>query len=422
MPRPPARAPLWGLVVIPAVLLLVPAAGPAQPAPPSLPTAKPEEVGLSSDRLGRINALMDRAVKDNRVSGAVTLVARRGKVAHHAAHGLMDIETKRPMATDALFRLASTTKPVTGVAIMMLVEEGKVRLSDPVSKFIPEFKGQQVAVEKDGKTELVPADRQVTIQDLLTHTSGLGTGGPGSKTVAREAMMPGDGDTLETYIARAAKVPLDYQPGTKWRYSGLAGIDALARVVEVASGQRFEDFLKGRIFDPLGMADTHFVVPEAKESRLAVIYRRSGDKLEKAPPFAFLANKTYQSGAGGLTATAADLWRFGQMLGSGGELNGSRLLGPRTVDLYGSNLVGGMFPGQLGRKEGMGFGMTVEVVLDGAKAGTRRGNGSFGWDGAFGTHFWVDPKEKLVAVLMIQTPGYELQRDFENAVAQAIIE
>jgi CubicO group peptidase (beta-lactamase class C family) len=412
-----------GLIAAVIAVVAAPAPTRAQPPKPApLVTTKPEDVGLSSERLKRIGALMGRYVQDGRLAGAVTLVARRGKVAHFEAHGMADPSEKTPLAKDALFRMASSTKPVTGVAIMMLVEEGKVRLSDPVSRFIPEFKGQEVAVEKDGKVERVPAVRPVTIQDLLTHTSGLASGGVGSKAAKPEDLRPAAGDTLAEYAKRLGKVPLDFQPGTQWRYSGLAGIDVLARVVEVASGQTFEAYLRERIFEPLGMRNTFFVVPEDQEGRLAGVWRRTAKGLEKGQPFTMLANKTYTSGAGGLTSTAEDFWRFGQMLLNGGRLGDRRLLGPRTVDLFATNHVGGMFVGQLGRREGMGFGLTVEVVLDGVKAGTRRSNGSFGWDGAFGTHFWVDPKEQLVAVLMIQTPGYDLQRDYENAVMQAIID
>ena len=201
------------------------------------PRAKPEDVGVSSERLQRIDEVMKRHIDEHHIAGAVTLVARKGKVVHFAAHGLADAEAGKPMTTDALFRMASSTKPVTGVAVMMLVEEGKIRLADPVSKYIPDFKDLKVAVEKDGKVELVPAERQVTIRDLLTHTSGLGSGGIGSRQVPNGTLWPGNADdTLETYVARLAGVPLDFQPGSKWSYSGLAGIDTLARVIEVASG------------------------------------------------------------------------------------------------------------------------------------------------------------------------------------------
>ena len=390
---------------------------------PEPPRAKPEDVGVSSERLRRIDEVIKRYIDEHRIAGAVTLVARKGKVVHFEAHGLADAEAKKPMAKDALFRMASSTKPVTGVAVMMMVEEGKIRLTEPVSKFIPEFKDQKVAVEKDGKVELVPAERAVTIRDLLTHTSGLGSGGIGTRQAPAEATRPGGDDTLETYVARVAKMPLDFQPGTQWRYSGLAGIDALARVVEVASGQPFDAFAQKRIFTPLGMTDTFFLHgPDDGGERLAAIHRPAAGKVEKIASFLRFP-KGYNCGAGGLVSKAEDYFRFGQMLVNGGELNGKRLLSPRAVELMSSNHVGEMFGGQLGRPKGMGFGLTVEVVADPVRVGTFRSEGSYGWDGAFGTHFWVDPKAKLVGVLLVQVPAGPvtagIQRDFETAVMQA---
>jgi CubicO group peptidase (beta-lactamase class C family) len=318
--------------------------------------------------------------------------------------------------------MASSSKPVTGVAVMMLIEEGKIALTDPVSKYLPGFKGMKVAVENGSEIDLAPAAREVTIRDLMTHTSGLLSGGPGAKKAPAELVRPGGaGATLEEAVSNFAKVPLDFQPGTKWRYSGLAGIDTLARVVEVASGQSFDDFLKSRLFGPLGMTDTSFVVPEGKKDRLASVHRRASGGLEKIPSFIRFAD-TYYSGAGGLNSTAADFYRFAQMLVDGGRFEGRHLLSPRGVKLMGSNHVGDLFEGQAGRPKGMGFGLTVEVVVDPVTAGTFRSRGSFGWDGAFGTHFWVDPEERLVAVLLVQTSGRDLHRDFETAVMQAIVD
>ncbi|MFO0845660.1 MAG: serine hydrolase domain-containing protein [Gemmataceae bacterium] len=406
-------------------LLALAAAGPAW-SREELPRAKPEDVGVSSERLGRIGEAVKRHIDGRRIAGAVTLVARKGRVVHFEAHGLADVETKKPMAREALFRMASSTKPVTGVAVLMLVEEGKVRLTDPVSRFVPEFKNQMVAVEKGGKVELVRPERPVTIRDLMTHTSGLGSGGVGTRQVAPATVRPSGDDTLESYVARMAKVPLDFQPGSQWRYSGLAGIDALSRVVEVASGLPYDEFLRKRIFNPLGMTNTSFHPgPGVPADRLAAVHRPAGDRLEKVAPF-FSFPKTYHSGAGGLISKAEDYFRFGQMLANGGELNGKRLLSPRAVGLLSSNHVGEMFGGQLGRPKGMGFGLTVEVVTDPVRAGTFRSEGSYGWDGAFGTHFWVDSKAKLVAVILMQAPAGPVaggvQRDFETAVMQALVE
>ncbi len=410
--------PGWLLALI---LASVPLARSAEPT--DLPRARPEEVGMAGDRLGRIDEVIKRYVEAKRISGAVTLVARRGQVVHLAAQGVMDVDTKAPMRTDSIFRMASSTKPVTGVAILMLIEEGKVALTDPVSKFIPEFKGaNKVAVEEGAETKVEPASREITIRDLLTHTSGLMTGGAGTKKAPAELMRPGGaGATLAEGAAKFAGVPLDFQPGTKWRYSGLAGIDSLARVVEVASARPFDAFLKERIFDPLGMRDTTFVSPSDGADRLASVHRRNEGKLEKIPSYIVFPD-TYPSGAGGLYSTAADYFRFAQMLAAGGEGGGKRLLSPRGVEIMGSNHVGDLFNNQIGRPGGMGFGLTVEVVTDPIRAGTYRSKGSFGWDGAFGTHFWVDPQEKLVAVLLIQTGGRDLHRDFETAVMQAIVD
>ena len=388
---------------------------------------KSDDTGLSPERLQRINEVIKRYIDSNQISGAVTLVARKGRVAHYEAQGLMDIESKKPIRKDALFRMASSTKPVASVAIMMLMEEGKIRLSDPVSKFIPEFKNQQVAISKTaagGEQEIttVPATREITVRDLLTHTSGLGSGGSAGKFFSPVMVARQPTDTLANFIPRLGAVPLDFQPGTQWRYSGLAGIDTLSRIVEIASGLTFDQFLKQRIFDPLGMKDTFFALPEDRQPRLMTLYRRTGDKLEKHPNQEYLTSRTYFSGAAGLMSTAEDYFHFAQMLANGGQLNGKRLLSPHTVALMSSNHTGEMFPGQLGRPSGMGFGFAVEVVVDAIKADSRRSNGSFGWDGAFGTHFWVDPKEKIIAVLMLQTANRSLHRDFENAVMQAIVE
>ena len=254
--------------------------------------AKPEEVGLSTDRLKRIGEAVQRHIDANNVAGAVTLVARRGRIAHFEARGMMDLEAKKPMPKDGLFRLASMSKPITGVAIMMLVEEGTVRLSDPVSRFIPEFKGlDKVAVAKPGAPppaqgaeaafDLVPAARPITIGDLLKHGSGSGQWRACASAANRIAPRTPT-DTLATHIPKLAAVPLDFQPGTLWRYSGLAGFDVLSRVVEVVSGQTFDVFLKQRLFDPLGMKDTAFFPAPGKEPRLVTIYQTTPRDVRRA--------------------------------------------------------------------------------------------------------------------------------------------
>jgi CubicO group peptidase (beta-lactamase class C family) len=424
-----------------AALLLVATSSPVTTfgAGSGIPAAsKPEEVGLSSERLPRIHETVQRYLDSGQLAGAVTLVARRGRVASFEAHGVMDLDSKTPMRKDAIFRIASMSKPVTGVAIMMLMEDGKVRLTDPVSRFIPEFKELKVAVIKPGYVApqvpegqrppipdyyTVPANREITIRDLLTHTSGLESGNLGNRLGDRIA--PRDvSRTLGDQIPKLAEVPLDFQPGSQWTYSLLAGMDTLSRIVEIASGQTYDAFLKQRLFDPLGMKDTAFFVPADKASRVAGLYNRTPRGIEKGETPSWLATKTFFSGGGGLWSTAEDYAQFAQMLVNGGELNGRRLLSPRTVALMSSNHVGDLYTGAGAgsRVQGMGFGLSMEVVLDAVKANRRTSTGSFGWDGAFGTHFWVDPTEHLIGVLMVQTPGTGITRDFENAVMQAIVD
>jgi CubicO group peptidase (beta-lactamase class C family) len=400
-----------------------------------LPTGKAEEVGLSSQRLRRVGELMERYIGAGDISGGVTLITRRGRVAHFEAHGLMDIESKTKMRKDAIFRIASMTKPVTGVAILMLVEEGKVRLTDPVHRFVPELKDMKVAVPRaarsgaeagrsaDPSFDLVPASRPITVKDLMTHTAGLVTNGPGAREAARLAPRDPSG-RLATHIPKLGAVPLDFQPGTEWRYSGLEGLDTLARIVEVASGLNFDQFLQQRIFEPLGMRDTGFGAPPEKSDkngRVASLYRKTVKGLEAIGNPAWLSASLLSGGAG-LWSTAEDYAQFAQMLANGGELNGKRILGPRTVALMASNHVGQKYSGIRGGTPGMGFGLTVEVVTDSVAGDQARSTGSFGWFGAFGSHFWVDLKEQLAGVLMVQTLSIPLHRDFESAVMQAIVD
>ena len=398
-----------------------------------VPRGTPEEVGLSAERLTRINGVVQRAMDDEAISGAVTIVARHGKIAHFEAQGLMDIEGGTAMRTDTIFPIASMTKPITGVAILMLVEEGLVRLTDPVSRFVPEFTEPEVAVWHGGTRPRrgvdgpepypIPAAREITIRDLMTHTSGLGSGGAG--TVATQRVAPRRStDTLETYVAELGDAPLDFHPGTRWAYSGLNGIDTLGRVVEVASGLTFDQFLKQRIFEPLGMEDTAFVPATENASRVVTLYRRSPDGLGRVDVPGWVDTKTLFSGGGGLWSTAEDYLQFAQMLLNRGELGGVRLLGSRTVELMASNHVGELYAeaGTTGGRPGMGFGLTVRVVENAVEAQQSNSDGSFWWGGAFGTNFWVDPKEDLTAVLMVQTPGGTLRDDFANAVMQSIVD
>ncbi len=416
--------PRWPAMFVLVFLLAVATAG-AQ-----VPAGAPDDVGMSSERLDRVGEMIQRAIDAKQISGAVTVVARRGRVAHFEARGLMDIEANAPMRKDAIFPIASMTKPVTGVAILMLVEEGKIRLADPVSRFVPEFKEPKVAIRRsdsageEGDIYTVPAKREITVHDLITHTSGLGSGGVASEATSRIAPRDETG-TVADWAAALGAAPLDFQPGTRWAYSGLAGIDTLGRIVEVASGLTFDEFLRQRVFEPLGMKDTAFNVPEDKKQRVVTLYRRTPDGLELRAVPAWVATTTLHGGGGGLWSTAEDYLQFAQMLVNGGELNGTRLLGSRTVALMASNHVGDLYEkaGRVGGSPGKGFGLTVDVVLDGVAArGDHRSTGSFGWGGAFGTTYWVDPKEDLTAVLMVQTPGGPLRVDFQNAVMQAIVD
>jgi CubicO group peptidase (beta-lactamase class C family) len=399
----------------------------------SIQTTKPEEVGLSSERLQRIHEAIERHIDAHDFSGAVTLVARKGRVAHLEAHGLVDMDTKKAMSKDTLFWIASMTKPVTGVAILMLLEEGKVRLADPVSKFIPEFRGMKVAVMQERRPGAappapgtgplfytIPATREITVQDLLSHVSGLVSGGEAS--TAEEAKIGWKpSDTLAAYIPRLGSTPLDFQPGSRWSYSAGAGFETLARIVEIVSGQSFDQFLQQRIFDVLGMKDTTFHPTPGQLARAASIYHRENNALKKVETPDWL-NCTYISGAGGLMSSAEDYFLFSQMLAYGGQLNGKRLLSPKTVEMVSSVFASDTLPGRL---PGRGYGLSVQVISNPVAANTRISNGSYGWDGLFGTHFWIDPKQNLIGILMIQTdnPNFrDLNGDFENAVMQALVE
>jgi len=406
-------------------------------------TSKAEEVGMSTERLARIHDAVLKHVEAKDVAGAVALVARRGKIVYFEAQGLADIEAKKAMAKDSIFRLASMSKPITAVAVMMMLEEGKVRLTDRVSQFIPEFKTMKVAVAK-GTTDkpvqmppfgrggppaappefdLVPAAREITVRDLLTHTSGLmSTGVSGAEQARLAPRSPSD--TLANYIPKLAQTPLDFQPGTLWRYSGLYGFDVLARIVEIASGMPYDQFLQQRLFTPLGMKDTGFAPAPERMARVATIYQRTPDgQLRPAPNPNQLIGGTYFSASGGLMSTAEDYLQFAQMLVNGGTLNGRRFLSPKTVELMASNHTGEMVNGQFGRPaHGMGFGLGVQVWLDPVAADRRVSPGSFGWEGAYGTHQVMDPAEKMVEIIMMQGANGPLQRDFENAVRQAIVE
>ena len=299
--------------VLSAVLLSAPLCSAA-----TIPEAKPESVGLSHERLARVHETMERYIADHQISGAVTLVARQGHVVHLEAHGLMDLESNKPMAKDSIFRIWSMTKPVAGTAILMLLEEGKIRLNDPVSRFLPEFKGQKVAVAQEHAANqpasfyMIPASREVTIQDLLAHVSGLGSGPAGNAEIAKMKRNPGE--KLADVIPQLGTTPLEFQPGSRWTYSPLAAFDTLGRVVEIASGQPFDQFLRTRLFEPLGMKETFFHPGEERWPRVVTAYHRADGTLKKTANPDWLVSKTYFSGGGGLLSTAEDYARFAGML------------------------------------------------------------------------------------------------------------
>ena len=387
----------------------------------STPTAKPEDVGLSSERLQRISAMIQRRIDAGDLAGAVTVVARKGKIAHVDARGVMDVESRQPMTPETMFRIASMTKPVVGVAIMMLVEEGKLRLADPVSRYIPEFLGLKVAVAQAGGehgVDRIPADREITLKDLLTHVSGLGSGPMGLGDINKVARK--DGETLADYIPRLGSSRLEFQPGSRWRYSPGAGFETLGRVIEIASGMPLDRFFRTRIFDPLGMNDITFWPSDTQWSRVATVYEHPANRLIKVTmPNDTMSRNVYFRGSGGLYSTGIDYIPLGIMLANGGELNGTRLLGRKTVEMMTAAHVADTLPG---RPPGEGFGLSVRVVTNHAVRGTMLSDGTYGWSGAQGTHFFVDPREQLTAVLMVQTSHPEISRQFEDLVAQSIVD
>ena len=389
----------------------------------SVTVVKPEDVGLSSVRLQRITDMIQRHIAAGDLTGAVTVVARRGKVAHLVPQGVMNLDTKQPMTPATMFRIASMTKPVVGVSIMMLVEEGKLHLSDPVARYIPQFANMKVAVSRPGSggSEVpsfytVPAQRPITIKDLLTHTSGLGSGPMGDSEIAKVARK--DGEKLADYIPRLGGTVLEFQPGSRWTYSPGAGFETLGRIIEIASGLPLDRFFQTRVFDPLGMRDITFWPTDAQMPRVATVYTRSPNGLAKAAtPNDTMSRNIYFRGSGGLYSTAESYAPLGLMLANGGELNGKRLLSRKSVEMLSAVHVLDTLPG---RPAGEGYGLSVRVVTNHAARGTLLSDGTYGWSGAQGTHFFVDPKEQLVGILMVQTPNNEVRNEFEDLVAQSI--
>ena len=390
-----------------------------------LPRAAPEEVGMSSERLRRVSALMQRYIDDDRVAGTVTLIARHGKVAHLEAQGWRDKAAGQRMPEDAIFRLMSMTKPIVSVALMMLYEEGHFLLDDPISTWLPAYADKDVLLEGPVRTSRVAAAGPVTVRHVLTHTSGLqyatwpNWAGPGEETedgVERP-------DTLADAIDNSGEVPLAFHPGEEWQYG--ASTDYVAILVEKISGMSVRDFLRQRLFEPLGMDDTYYNVPRSKVDRVAAAYRPAGpdNRIELFMAPRYHEPRTYFGGVAGLHSTAPDYFLFHQMMLNGGELNGVRILSPRTVNLMISNHVGDK-PVYV-RGPGFGFGLGYGILLDPGTATHHLSPGSFMWGGAWGTLSWVDPVEDMVGVFMMQTTSYRhlnVREDLATVASQAIVE
>lgn len=406
----------------------------------NLPRAKnPEEVGLSSERLQRLTLGIKNDVEKGAIPGAVIIIVRQGKIAYFEAIGYQDREKKIPMARNAIFPIASMTKPFTSLAIMMLAEEGKIQLVYPVSRYLPEFKEQKVGTEKKdeatGKTELVlePASREMTIQDLLRHTSGLTYGIFGKSLVKELYNKAGVFDYNNTnaeMVAKIAQLPLHYHPGSTWEYS--MSTDVLARIVEVVSGMEFDTFVAERIAKPLKLADTGFWVEGEKQARLA---EPQPDPVTGKKPLVrkVTARPRWISGGGGMFSTALDYARFCQMFLNGGVLDGKRLVSRKTIELMTANhlppgvkyapLVPVMFAGiSPTPEEGGGFGLGFGLRLEAGRSPLPGSVGDYFWAGAYGTYFWIDPKEKLITVMMMQAPAQRLHYRYliRHYVYQAI--
>jgi CubicO group peptidase (beta-lactamase class C family) len=395
-------------------------AAPVAGADASLPIARAEEVGMSSERLQRLSQRMQEYVDKGQVAGVVTLVARQGKVVQYEARGFRNREEKIPMRADDVFVIMSMTKPIASTALMMHFEEGKFLLTDPVSKWLPEFEKMQVRVA-DGQDgfKMVPA-RPITVRHVLTHTAGLGnrrTGAPPAKD-APEAVAPPT--LLRDRVRQIASYPHHFQPGDKWEYG--SATDVVAALVEVMSGMNMDEFLRARIFKPLGMNDTYYNVPESKWNRRATVYVPEKDGSIHARPLTNPRTTTIFSGVAGLSSTAADYFRFHQMMLNGGELNGVRLLSPKTIDLMISNHIGDLVTI---RGPGCGFGLGYSMLLDAGKTSELLTPGSFGWGGAWGTYFFVDPVEEMIGIIMIQITSYthlRIRQDLGTLATQAIID
>jgi CubicO group peptidase (beta-lactamase class C family) len=388
-----------------------------------------QEHGFSEERLSRIGLKMQEYVDEGKISGSINLVARHGKVVYLEIFGYQDVESKTPMALDTLFRIYSMTKPVTSLAFMMLFEQGEFHLSDPLSKFIPKFSNPRV-IAPHGR--LVPANREITLHHLMNHTAGFAYGDEEDLVIDmlyRAADLDNYDRSLEEYVTILAGLPLMYHPGERYHYS--MATDVLGRVIEIVSGMALDTYFDKFIFGPLDLADTSFWVPEEKHTRFATLY---GIKDEDT--FAVLDKPAGEygkpvkmlSGGHGLVSTTSDYFRIAQLFANGGEVDGVRLLGPKTVDLMRMNhLESDLLPFEWDGAPwpGYGFGLGFGVIIDSALAEPQGSLGSFGWGGYANTHFWIDPVEEIIGLLMMQylpSGTYPVTNDFHTLVYQALLE
>ncbi len=368
------------------------------------PRAAPAEVGLSTERLGRVTRAMQADVDEGRLAGAMGIVARKGKIAYWETLGMADREAGRPLRDDTIFRIYSMTKPIVGVALMTLYEQGRFALRDPVRRYIPELGGLKVQ-DGDG---LVPSERQMTVQDLMRHTAGMSYGG-GKNPVDRrfrELDVLGGNRSSDDFIKKLAQLPLKHQPGSAWEYS--VSVDVQGRLIEVLSGKDLATFLGERLFEPLDMRDTGFTVPPDKKDRFVQMYSKTEDETGIEPSRAdrsagyFDYESKWYSGGGGLVSTARDYLRFCQMLLNGGALDGQRILSRKTIELMTRDHVRGVRRASSVLAPGYGFGLDFAVHADKARSGLNGSVGEYNWGGLAGTIFWIDPAEEMIGLYMIQ--------------------
>ena len=388
---------------------------PSQQKSAPLTEGNPQEVGMSAARLDKIDAMLTEEVDQGRIPGAVALIARKGKIVFHKAYGMDNGEKKRPLEKDAIFRIASQTKAITATAVMMLWEEGKFQLDDQISKYIPEFKEAQILDtfnEADSTYTTKPAENQITIRDLLTHTSGIGYGViDGDERFRKIYAKAGITDlfttkkiTIAESVKKLATLPLHHEPGEAFTYS--EGLDVLGYFIEIISGQPLDEFFRTRIFTPLNMKDTWFYLPKEKADRLVTVQKKEDGKWVKYPVTFYDTNypvtgaKSFFSGGAGLSSTAVDYATFLQMYLNGGELNGTRLLSRTTVEVILSNQIGDIWTG------GKSYGLAFELInAKGEAEGGQGSDGTFDWGGYFNTQYFADPKEEVIGIIMKQTQG-----------------